>query len=92
MISVFQLLCINRKRNFLLCKYHHVDDKWKKIIQFGKKSEVICRFIRLYLVPLPPYFKVGKEVESVSIYIRGWRDVRTQKQHFSSTRQLRKFK
>ena len=40
------------------------------------KSEVIL----LYLVPLPPYFRVGKEVESVSIYIRGWRDVRTQKQ------------
>ena len=38
------------------------------------KSEVIL----LYLVPLPPYFRVGKEVESVSIYIRGWRDVRTQ--------------
>ena len=34
---------------------NHVDDKWKKIIQYDKKHELICHFIKLYLVPLPPY-------------------------------------
>ena len=38
-------------------RHTRVDEKWKKIIQFGE----ICHFIRLYLVSLPPY-RLPKQV------------------------------
>ena len=47
------MLKISRKRNFLLLKrsLNYVDDKWQKIIKFGKKNhELIWRFKRGYLV------------------------------------------
>ena len=44
---------ISRKHNFLLPvrSLNHVDDKWKKIIQFGKKSWTNKPFH--YMVPIP---------------------------------------
>jgi hypothetical protein len=58
LISVFQLLCINRKHNFF---------RYVKITQLCREQmeenypiwEIVVNFIRLYLVSLPPYHQTN---------------------------------
>ena len=37
---------------------NHQLGKWKKIIHYSKKSSINLHFIRVYLIPLPPYSQV----------------------------------
>ena len=51
--------CINRKRNFLLYKDHETlkKENGRKTSISVKRYVLIIHFIRVYLVPLPPYGK-----------------------------------
>jgi hypothetical protein len=50
---------ISRKRNFLLPKVHQtmLMTNGRKSSNLVKSHELVCHFIRLYVVPLPPYYE-----------------------------------
>ena len=81
LISFFQLLCINRKHNFLICKDPLTNGR--KSSNLVKSDEVICHFIRLYLVLLPPYSRVKFE-KVIKILCENW----TAHQNFSCEEKL----
>ena len=66
-ISVFQLLCINRTRKFLFCRDHSTNGR--KSSNLVNSHEVICHFITLYLFPLPPYLLTWECLRNICPFI-----------------------